>query len=38
LNAALKTGRTIQIQRDGKDYKLGKILDPQALIEELKTK
>lgn len=36
--AALKTGRTIQIRHDGKDYKFGVILDPQALIEALKSK
>lgn len=37
-DTALKTGRTIQIGHDGKDYKFGVILDPQALIEALKTK
>jgi subtilase family protein len=36
--AALKTGKTIQIQHDGEDYKLGIILDPQALIEAIKNK
>lgn len=35
---ALKTGRTIQIQHDGKDYEFGVILDPQALIDALKSK
>jgi hypothetical protein len=35
---ALETGRTIQIQHEGKDYKLGVILDPQALIKTLKNK
>ncbi len=35
---ALKTGRTIQIQHDGKDYEFGIILDPQALIEAIKNK
>lgn len=35
---ALETGRTIQIQHDGKDYEFGVILDPQALIEALKAK
>jgi hypothetical protein len=35
---ALETGRTIQIQHDGKDYDFGVILDPQALIEALKSK
>lgn len=35
---ALKTGRTIQIQHDGKDYEFGVILDPQALIEAIKSK
>ena len=33
---ALQTGRTIQIQYNGKDYDFGVILDPQALIETLK--
>ncbi len=36
LSVARKTGRTIQIQRDGKEYEFGIILDPQALIEEIK--
>ena len=35
---ALNTGRTIQIQHNGKDYEFGVILDPQALIESLKSK
>ncbi|HET9913659.1 MAG TPA: S8 family serine peptidase [Anaerolineales bacterium] len=35
---ALETGRTIQIQHDGRDYEFGVILDPQALIEALKSK
>jgi subtilase family serine protease len=35
---ALKTGRIIQLQHNGKDYEFGVILDPQALIEALKTK
>lgn len=35
---ALQTGRTIQLQHDGKDYELGVILDPRALIEEIKSK
>ena len=35
---ALQTGRTIQLQHDGKEYEFGVILDPQALIEELKSK
>ncbi len=35
---ALKTGRTIQLQHDGKDYEFGIILDPQALIEAIKNK
>jgi hypothetical protein len=34
---ALKTGKTIQLQRDGKDYEFGVILDPQALIAAIKT-
>lgn len=33
---ALQTGKTIQLQHDGKEYNFGVILDPQALIEELK--
>jgi len=37
-DAALKTGKTIPIQNDGKEYQLGVILDPQALIEEIKNK
>lgn len=35
---ALKTGKTVQIQHDGKSYELGVILDPQALIAALKAK
>lgn len=35
---ALQTGRTIQIQHDGKEYEFGVILDTQALIDALKTK
>ena len=35
---ALKSGKTIQIRNDGKDYEFGIILDPQALIEAIKTK
>lgn len=35
---ALKTGKTIQIQHDGKNYELGVILDPQALLEAIQTK
>jgi hypothetical protein len=38
LKEARKTGRTIQIQRDGKEYEFGIILDPRALIEEIKNK
>jgi hypothetical protein len=37
-DAALKTGKTIPIQHDGKEYQFGVILDPQGLIEELKSK
>jgi hypothetical protein len=33
---ALETGRTIPIQHDGKEYELGAILNPQALISSLK--
>jgi hypothetical protein len=36
-NTALKTGRTIQLQHYGKEYKFGVILDPQALIAALKS-
>jgi hypothetical protein len=35
---ALETGRTIQIQHDGKDYDFGVILDPQALIGAINNK
>jgi hypothetical protein len=35
---ALKTGRTIPIQHEGKEYQFGVILDPQALIAELKNR
>ncbi|HEU0297242.1 MAG TPA: S8/S53 family peptidase [Anaerolineales bacterium] len=35
---ALETGQTIQIQHDGKNYEFGVILDPQALIEAIKTR
>ncbi len=35
---ALETGRTIPIQHNGRAYELGVILDPQALIEEIKSK
>lgn len=34
-DTALKTGKTIQIQHNGKEYELGVILDPQALIDAL---
>jgi hypothetical protein len=34
-SAALKTGRTIQIEHDGKQYSFGIILDPPALIAAL---
>ncbi|HEX5941569.1 MAG TPA: hypothetical protein VFY66_04795, partial [Anaerolineales bacterium] len=34
---ALNTGKTIQIQHDGKNYELGVILNPQALIEAIKS-
>jgi hypothetical protein len=33
--AALKTGRTIQVEHGGKSYSFGVILDPQALIAAL---
>lgn len=35
---ALKTGKTIQLQHDGKEYEFGVILDPQALIDELQSR
>jgi hypothetical protein len=35
---ALTTGRTIHIEHNNRDYEFGVILDPQALIEALKTK
>jgi hypothetical protein len=35
---ALNTGKTIQIGHNGKDYEFGVILDPQALIEAIKSK
>jgi hypothetical protein len=38
LSAAMKTGKTIPIQHEGKEYQLGVILDPLALIEEIKGK
>jgi hypothetical protein len=34
-STALKTGRTIQIEHEGKSYSFGVILDPQALIRAL---
>lgn len=37
-DVALKTGRTIQLQHDGKEYEFGVILDPQALIAAIKDK
>ncbi len=33
---ALQTGKTITIERDGRQYKMGIILDPPSLIEALK--
>jgi hypothetical protein len=36
-DTALKTGKTIQLQHDGKEYEFGVILDPQALIAALKS-
>jgi hypothetical protein len=32
---ALRTGKTIEIERDGKKYSLGKIADPKSLIDAL---
>jgi hypothetical protein len=37
-DAAIRTGQTIQIQHDGKNYEFGVILDPQALIKAIKSK
>lgn len=34
--AALKTGKTIQIEHEGKQYPFGVILDPKALLKEIK--
>jgi hypothetical protein len=34
----MNTGKTLQVQRDGKAHELGVILDPQALIEALENK
>ncbi len=34
-NLALETGQTTQVEHEGKDYTLGVILDPQALIAAL---
>lgn len=35
---ALQTGKTIQLQHDGKEFEFGVILDPQALIKALQSK
>jgi hypothetical protein len=35
-DTALKTGKTNPIQHNGKEYQFGVILDPQALIEEIR--
>jgi hypothetical protein len=35
---ALDTGRTLQIQHEGKDYEFGVILNPQALIKAINNK
>jgi membrane protease YdiL (CAAX protease family) len=37
LDLALETGRTIDVQHEGKNYRLGPILDPVALIAALET-
>ena len=37
-NTTLKTGTTIQLQHDGREYQFGIILDPQALIKALENK
>ena len=36
-DTALKTGKTTQLQHEGKEYEFGVILDPQALIAALKS-
>ena len=37
-STAMRTGKTIQIQRAGKEFRPGVILDPQALIKAIKNK
>jgi len=37
-DTALKTGKTIQLQHDGKEYEFGVILNPQALVNTIKDK
>jgi hypothetical protein len=37
-DTALQTGRTTQIQQNGREFEFGVILDPQALIEAIKNK
>jgi len=36
--AALKTGKTIRIGHNGKDYEFGVILNPQTLVSALKSR
>ncbi|MDO5062462.1 MAG: S8 family serine peptidase [Peptostreptococcaceae bacterium] len=38
IQIALETGHVQNIQHDGKDYKLGRIIDPEKIIEQLKNK
>jgi hypothetical protein len=35
-NTALETGKTITINKDGKDFKLGKIINPKGIMDTLK--
>lgn len=36
--SALETGKTIRIQHEGKGHDLRTLLDPQALIEEIRSR
>lgn len=36
-STAIRTGRTVQVEHDGRRYSLGTIIDPTALISELRT-
>lgn len=37
-STAIRTGRTVQVEHDGRRYSLGTIIDPTALISELRTR